>query len=282
MARTKDQIKAQMDAEQATHSTLSGLTSPSQTADYTLWKDVFANETLIVEQIWDALRDEINANILKAAPGTPAWIKAQVLKWQYSAVVPQILQLIDYAPSYPIIDTTLQLVTRCSVKTDLNKIVNIKVNKSDPPVPLSFTEYVNLLGYMNQIMFAGVSFQIINYTSDKLYMVADVYYDGQYATNIASAVESAIETYLAAIPFDGQVKISDLQEAVMNTTGVTDIEIFTIKCRQDTIPLASATTIYDLTTGVNARVWDTVAGVIVGETTGGSTLANTITYKVAS
>jgi len=38
MARTINEIIAEMDAEQALQSSLSGLNSPSQTAIYTLWK----------------------------------------------------------------------------------------------------------------------------------------------------------------------------------------------------------------------------------------------------
>ena len=42
MARTVDQNIVLMDDEQATHTELVTLNSPSQTADYTLWKGVVA------------------------------------------------------------------------------------------------------------------------------------------------------------------------------------------------------------------------------------------------
>lgn len=281
MARSKDDIVILMDNEQATHTVLAGLTSPSQTADYTLWKDVIAYNMNIEEQLWDTLRDEVNASILLAAPGTEAWVQAQVLKFQYSSLVPQILQLINFAPSYLIIDEDLQIVSRCSVNTDLNKIVQIKAAKSDPPVPLSAAEYSSLYGYLQNIMFAGIDFSLISLDSDKLYMVADVYYDGQYAATIQDDVKTAIEAYLKAIPFNGVMLLSDLQQAVKNVPGVKDIEIATVKCRQDTVVLASATVVYDLATGINIQEWNTVAGYIVGETTVSSTLSDTITYKVA-
>ena len=270
-----------MDAEQATKTALTNLTSPSQTADYTLWKDVIAYNMNIEEQLWDTYRDEINAAIALSAPGTAAWIQAQVFKFQYSALTPQILQLINFAPSYTTVDTDLQIVTRCSVKTDLNKIVQIKAAKEEPPVPLVAAEYSSLYGYLSSIMFAGIDFSLVSLDSDKLYMVADVYYDGQYTSTIQDAVETSIEAYLKSIPFDGVMLLSDLQQAIKQTPGVKDIEIATVKCRQDTVVLASATVVYDLATGINVQQWATVAGYIVGETTGGSTLSDTITYKVA-
>jgi len=281
MARKTDDIIVLMDDTQATKTALTTLNSPSQTADYTLWKETIAYNMNIEEQLWDTYRDELNAAIALAAPGTAAWIQAQVFKFQYSALTPQILQLINFAPSYTTVDTTLQIVTRCSVKTDLKKVVQIKVAKSEPPVALSALEYSSLTGYLNSIMFAGIGFGLISQASDKMYMVADVYYDGQYAATIQDDVETSIEAYLKAIPFDGVMLLSDLQQAVKNTPGVKDIEIATVKCRPDATVLASASVIYDLATSINVQSWNTNAGYIVGETTPGSTLSDTITYKVA-
>lgn len=283
MARSVDDIIIQMDAEQATHSTLTALNSPSQTADYTLWKETIAAQLNLNEQLWDKLRDEINAAIASAAPGSAAWIQAKVLLFQYSATNPQILQLIDLVPSYPTVDETLQIVTRCSVSTDLNKIVQIKVAKSDPPVALATLEYNSLTGYLRSMLFAGIDFNLVSDTSDKLYVNAEVFYDGQYTAAIQTNVETAINAYLAALPFNGKLKVSSLQDAIQAVPGVTDVKLNTVKARQNSVALGSATIIYDVvTSGQNALEWATVAGYIVEEDTVGSTFANTITYTVTS
>ena len=283
MARSIDDIILQMDAEQATHSTLNDLNSPSQTADYTLWKETIAAQLNYNEQLWDITEAKLNALIANTRPGTEAWVQYMVLLFQYSATSPQILQLIDLVPSYPTIDSTLRIITRCSVTTDLNKIFQIKVAKSDPPVALAALEYSSLVGYLNNTMFDGVDFNLISGVADKLYVNAEVFYDGQYSSAIQSNVETAINTFLATIPFNGNVKISSLQDAIQAVPGVTDVKLKTIKARQDAVALASATIIYDVIgTATNALEWATVAGYIVEEDTVGSTFSDTITYTVTS
>jgi hypothetical protein len=281
MARSTDTIVALMDAEQATHTELTDLNSPSQTADYTLWKGVIATQINLHEQLMDEQAAEIDEKIAKASAATPVWIKNKVLNhFQYSSTNPQILQVIDDELTYPTIDDTLHAVKKCSVKTDLNKNVKIKVNGTSSTIASAI--YSSLVGYLNNILPADMGYTVINLVSDKLYFVADIYYDGQYTSSIQSSVEEAITNYLANLEFDGSVIISDLQEAIKDVSGVKDIKIYTIKARAHTVPLASATTIFDITgTGYNALRWDTVAGVIIPETTPGNMLADTVNYIVA-
>ena len=285
MARSKESIRDLMDIAQAAESSLSGLNNPSQTAVFNLEKDVIAQEMNLHEQLWDELRDDLETQIAAAPPASPAWIQAQVLKFQYDATNPQVLQLINFAPSYPVIDTDLQIVTRCSVKTDLNKIVKIKVAKSDPPATLAALEYSSLKGYLNNIMPAGVGFDLVNLDGDRLYVDAEVFYNGEYTSSIQSNVEAAINAYLANIPFDGLVRISELEDSIQAVAGVTDVKLNTIKARPNTDPFASAIVIYDVTSatmGTNARIWDTVSGWIIEEDTVGETFADSITYTVNS
>lgn len=283
MARSAEYIILLMDAEQATHSTLTVLNSPSQTADYTLWKETIAAQLNLNEQLWDITEGKINDMIANTRPGTEAWVKFMVLLFQYSATNPQILQLLDLVPSYPIIDSTLRIVTRCSVTTDLNKVFQIKVAKDSPPTALAALEYSSLTGYLKNTMFDGVDFVLISGVADKLYVNAEVFYDGQYAASIQTNVETAINAFLASIPFNGNVKISSLEDAIQAVPGVSDVKLNTIKARQDSVVLASATIIYDvIASGVNALEWFTVAGYIIEEDTVGSTFADTITYTVMS
>jgi hypothetical protein len=274
-----------MDIQQAAEPSLSVLNNPSQTSVFGLEKDVVSQVTSLHETLWDELVLDLESQIAAGAPATPAWIQDRVLKFQYSATNPQVLQLINFAPTYPTIDEALRIVTRCSVKTDLNKLVKVKVAKSDPPVPLALLEYSSLSGYLNNILPAGVTFSLINLVSDKLYILAEVFYLGEYTSTIKDNVEAALNNYLATIPFDGLVRVAEIEDAIQAVSGVKDIRIDIIKARADATVLASATTIFSSVTsapGVNARIWDTISGVIVGETTALNTFADTITYTVTS
>lgn len=285
MARSQQEIRTLMDDAQAAESSLSVLNNPSQTSVFNLEKDVVASVTNLHEQLWDELRTDLEAQITAAPPASPAWIQDRVLKFQYSATNPQVLQLINFAPSYPVVDEDLMIVTRCSVKTDLNKIVKIKVAKSDPPAVLAALEYSSLTGYLNNIMPAGVGFDLVNIDGDRLYVNAEVFYNGEYTSSIQDNVEAAINNYLANIPFDGLIKISEIEDSMQSVAGVTDVKLNTIKARSNSTAFASATIIYDVTSstsGTNARIWDTVSGWIIEEDTVGETFADSITYTVNS
>lgn len=281
MARSTKSIKDLMKTEQATHPELTALNNPSQTSDFNEWMDAFSAQENINEQLWDALELTLNAKIALGAAATKMWIVDKVKNlFQYSATTPQILQVINGTLTYPTLDPTLRIVTRCAVTPDLNKNVLIKVNKSEPPVPLAALEYNSLYGFLMNILPADMSFNLYNLVSDKLYISADIIYDGQYTASIQSNTEATINAYLKGIVFDGTVIISDLEVAIKNVPGVKDVKFYTIKARADATPFAGATKIYDLATGANALKWQTVSGIIVPETTALNTLADTLNYVV--
>ena len=229
------------------------------------------------------MTDEINTEINSTFTGTPAWIQGQVFKFQYSATLPQILQLINFAPSYAVVDETLRVVTQCSVQTDLNKVVNIKVNKGVVVflTALDVLEYGSLQGYLNSIMFAGVGFNLVNLDPDMCMIEGDVYYDGQYTSTIQSAMESAIATFMASIPYDGVLYVSEIEKAMKAVTGVKDVKLERVIAHLDSVPIGSATDLFNLSTGYNGRVYNFGAGAIVPETTATWTLSDRITYKVS-
>lgn len=283
-ARTQEEIKQLMDDLQAAETALASLTNTSQTAEFELWKDLMAEISAIEEQLWDIKEDELNTKILLAAPATPIWIKDKVEKFQYSATNPQVLQILppSFAPAYSIVDETLRIITRCAVKTTGNNTMQVKVAKSDPPTVLSTLEASSLTGYVAAIIPPGIVFSIINVAADKLYIDADIYYNGQYASTISDDVISSINAYLESLPADGVVEIAELQNAIHDTPGVTDVKINTVKARKDATVFASATIVYDLTTGVNLRVWPTYSASIVEEDTVGQTFTDSLTFIVTS
>lgn len=280
MARSTDDILTQMDDQQAAESGLSSLNNPSQTSIYQLFKGVVAQVINYFEQLVDTKKDETDALLVNGVPDTGAYIQSRVLEFQYSSTNPQVLSLVNYVPAYPTVDENLRIVTRCAVTTDLNKTVKIKVAKDDPPTTLSATEYASLYAYVDKILPVGVTFDLINQTSDKLYVEAEVYYDGQYIDVIQDNVEAAINEYLSNLEFNGAVVVSELEDTIQAVDGVKDVKFIAIKARQNAVALGSATTVYSLASSINSRKWNTVAGYIVEETTAGNTFADKITYIV--
>jgi hypothetical protein len=276
MARSIAQIQSQMIADIQADPTLSGLTSTSKRSIWQLWTYIFATGIFILESLIDVFKSEIETKLLSAAPASSAWLQYQIFKFQYSATVPQVLQIINYVPSYPTIDTTLRIISRCSVVTTLANQVLIKVATGSIPTALNSSQLSALQNYVQQIG-ATVSYTVTSSNADQIYIGATIYYQGQYSAIISQNVILAINNYLASLPFDGQLKISDIEQSIRSIAGVNDCVLNNVLARADITPFASATYLVQNNTWVS-RTWKTIAGYIIPETTTGQTLANSLTF----
>lgn len=281
MARSIAQIQSEMDAEQLLQTSLSGLDSPSQTAIYTLWKYIISSAIWAHEKLWDLFKVELETIADNAPAGTDNWVQSKSLEFQYSATVPQIVTLVNFVPAYSVVDSDLKIITRCSVKTLPNKVVSVKVAKSEPPVALSATELSSFKGYLDDISFAGVQYNAISLTSDKLYLDAEIFYNGQYSSVISDNVIAAINDYLANIPFDGYVRVSKLEDAIQSVEGVTDLIINDMAIRADATAFGSKTYLVQSNTTIYNK-YPTFAGYIVEETTASNTFVDKLTFTPES
>ncbi|KAA2242814.1 hypothetical protein F0L74_09810 [Chitinophaga agrisoli] len=278
MARQIAQIEQQILDAKAADPVLSPLlTSTSKRAIYRVWAYIVASSIAILEQLMDVFSAAIESTVAKAAPGSAPWLQAQIFNFQYSADVPQVVQLVNLAPQYPITDASLRIVTRCSVTTDLANSVIVKVAKSDPPEALASNELTALQSYVNTIGVAGVTYTVRSLSSDKLYLQAQVFYNGQYSDVIASNVIQAVNGFLSQLPFNGQMRVSDLEQAIRGVAGVTDVLLQNVQARADGVAFGSGTYLV-LNNQVISRLWPTVAGYMVGETTSGQTLTDTLQF----
>lgn len=279
MSRTIPQIQAEMDAQQALQPDLTTLDSPSQSAIYTLWKYIMAYSIYVMENLWDIFKVELQTIADNAPVGTVQWVRKKVFDFQYSSTNPQIVQLVDFVPQYNPIDDTLKIITRCSVRTLPTKVVSVKVAKSEPPQALAPLELSSLTGYLDTIGFAGVQYNTISLAPDQLYLNADIFYDGQYSAIIEDNVIAAIENYLINLPFDGNVLVSEIENAIQAVAGVRDIVIRNMAMRADANPFSS--TVYMVQNNTTMmRYLPTYAGYVIGETTPGNTFTDTLNFII--
>jgi hypothetical protein len=289
MARKLADIIQGLDDAQASQTDLSSLNSPSNTAIYTLWKYIVAVNMYLQETLWDIFKTDLETQIDSAPVGSHQWLQKKAFEFQYSATNPQVTTLVDYVPTYPTVDETLRIISRCSIKTTALNTVEIKVAKSEPPVALSNPELAAFDSYVTStgdstiagagvgIGAAGIYYSINSFTSDKLWIDTDITYLGQYSSVIKENVEAAINNYLANIPFDGNFKVLSLVDAIQQVEGVTDILINNLALRADATAFASRTYLIQN----NAYIYTTYplyAGYAVEETTSSQTFTDTITY----
>jgi hypothetical protein len=282
MARTTATIQQQILDNINADPTLGPLlTSTSKRAIYNLLTFIMAVAINVLEQLMDIFTANVETTAAAAAPATAAWLQKQVLAFQYSNSNPQIIQYTaGGAPYYPTVDTSLQIISRCSVTTTLANSVLIKVATGSPPAALSSPQLSSLQAYLsppNGIGIAGVNYTVVSGNPDQLFVQADVFYQGQYSSVIQTNVINAINAYLAAIPFNGQVKLSDLEITIRNVTGVDDVVFVNVSARADGTSFGGGASLVQNQLGVS-RYWNTVAGYIISETTANQTLADSLNF----
>jgi hypothetical protein len=279
MARKIAEIQKQILDQVAADDVLGPLlTSTSKRAIYVLWSFVTATAIAFFEQVLDFFTADIEAKIAAGSPSSRAWIQDMMFKFQYSVDVPQVIQLINFAPQYPIVDETLRIITRASVTSDLANSVIVKLAKGETtPEALDAPQLAAAQSYLNVIGAAGISYVARSENPDKLYVNATVFYTGLYSAVIKDNVITAIRNYLAALPFDGNVKISDIELAIRGVVGVNDVILQNIKARSDSMAFADGQYLV-LNNATVGRLWPTQAGYIVEETTVGETFADSLVF----
>lgn len=260
---------------------LNFVANTSKRAIWRQWTFSTAAAIALSEQKIDVLQAQIEAVAAKAAPATPNWIQDKVLNYfQYDPNVPQVVKLVDFVPKYPIEDASLRIITRCSVITASSFVVNVKVAKQNPPVQLSASEKSSLETFLNTIGIAGVQYLVVNLPSDKIYIEGTIKAFGSYSAVIETNVIAAINNYLASIPFNGVLKVIDIEKTIRNVEGVDDVILKNVRARGGGITFPSGTSLinnYALVPGQS--FYETVSGYIVEENTAGNAFTNTLTFS---
>jgi hypothetical protein len=287
MARNIATIKAQIREEKNTHSELDDLKFAEEGGSKAGIGNAVAYDTAacinILEQLLDVAKDEIESSISKAGVGTVPWLRERILEFQKGDYV--AFNSSTGKVEYAIIDTVKQILTRCSVTQDGNRLVKAKVAKSDPPEKLSDSEKTELEFYIKQIQFAGTQINVVSEDPDLLYVEAQVYYDGQYSESIQTSVITALQDYCknlsSADNFNGEVELNAVEEAIYAVDGVKRVKLIEVSARSATTGFVSRNVIFKLSTGTNNLKYPTSSGYIIEEAETGNTFTDKITFIAA-
>ncbi len=283
-ARSVDQINAQItDALVANFATIGVTIDTTQWSKRNMLRLIaysIATCAAFIEQLMDVLKASIETTASKAAGASALWVQDKMFKFQYDTVTPQIIQLINTLPVYPVIDTTKYIITACSVKSNVSNQVVIKVATGNPFVALTALQLSSAQGYINTIGTAGIIYNVVSLNSDKIYIDADIYYQGQYAAVISANVIAALNTFLQNLSisnFDGSLKMSDLEATIRGVQGVNDVVLDNVRGRADTDLFAAGIDLVLNGTTVQ-RKWNTIAGYVSAETTAGKTFTDSLNF----
>lgn len=252
----------------------------SKTDYKSLMLETIAVESAIQEQIYDTYVTQAEEQISKASPMTSPWLRDKMINlFEYNATtVPVIkLQTTELYPYYPIPVAQNRIITFCSVNIGLLGTTLIKCAKGTTPTALSAPELYAAQSFINIITFNGINYNVVSYDSDKLYIDAEVFYTGIYASVISDTTIAAITLFLASIPFNGTVELGSLLGAIRSVPGVTRVVFNNIQARADTTAYGSGTNMVSSKAWVS-DIWNTFSGYIVPETTTGHELTDSLTF----
>lgn len=212
---------------------LAALTSTSKVAIWRLWAYVTAVAIYTHEVLWDLFKAEVQAKADAAIAGTALWYQAQVFAYQHG-------DTLEYDPAtgkygYAALDESAQIVKRCAVIEQPNGVVAFKVAKLDSglPVGLEAGELTALSQYIKKIRFAGTRFSLTSGAGDIIRIEATIYYDGVVpAGTISANVKVAIEAYIGALPFNGELLLSKLTDTIQAVTGVIDVVLTQVETKE--------------------------------------------------
>ena len=290
MARSVAQIQNQIQTQ-----LVANLAAVGITLDTTQWSKrnifrvlcfTFAVCGAFIEQLMDVLQLSIETTVSQAAAPSATWLQLKMFLFQYSATNPQILQLINTVIQYPVVDATLQIITGCSVTSSVSNEVVIKVAKGNPFVALASGELSAAQGYVNELGASGIKYTVVSLNSDKIYINANIYYNGQYSAVIKANVIAALNAFLQNIATtnlttnlstNGAVKISDIENTIRSVTGVNDVVLLNVSARPDSAAFSASVNLV-LNQTLLSRQWLPIAGYTVQETTPGETFADSLNF----
>lgn len=258
MARTRAEIYIALVAEKINQPTLTGLqpaiddeqtllsdlTTPSRVAVWRLWLFITAAAIFVNETLWDIFKAEVEEIASNAIPGTARWYRDQSLKFQYG----DALQWIDNKYQYAVIDVTKQIIARAAV-VEVGGQVRIKVAKIVGAIlaPLTSVELASFDAYIHQIKFAGTNTATLSRPPDVLRSTWKIYYDplvlspsGELLSNPGQyPVDQAMASYLGSLPFNGNLVITQMVDAVQNAAGVVDPILILAEATYGAVPYST-------------------------------------------
>ena len=254
-----------------------GVLSDSNRAIWRLFSFVVSEEIQALEQIIDVFKYDNELSISQATPENENWLKNRVFLFQYSDINPQIVSIDNLVVNYSVIDETLRIITRCSVVTTLSGKVIIKVAKGLTPTALTSSELSALQSYINIIGVPGINYQCYSSEADRIYIDADIFYDGQYSSVIKANVISDLNNYFATTPFNGSLKFSDIEITIRKTVGVNDVLINNVRIRNANQAFLDGIFLIQNKTTIS-RIFPTTSGYVIDEDLSGHSFSDSLNF----
>lgn len=182
-----------------------------------------------LEKLFDTHTAEVTDYIATMKPHSLRWYVEKAKAFMYG------VPLIDGSDQYDTINLTDEQIAEKKIVTfaactEANATLYLKVAKAGP-APLTADEKAAFVAYLHEIKDAGVRIDVISENGDYLKLQMVIYYDpllinanGESKGTGNKVVEDAIKNYIENIPFNGEFRKNELEDAIQAVDGVVMVE----------------------------------------------------------
>jgi hypothetical protein len=230
MARTITEIQNEILASITDNENLAGLTSQSKVAIYRLIVFAVSFGIWTLESLFDIHKKELQTELLEQKSGTLPWYRTMALAFQFGFDLLSDSDTFNNGTA-----TTEQIEASKIVKyaaveegsEDSRVIIKIAGETNKVLAPITADQLLAFNNYIDEVRYAGVKVTVINYLPDRLYLNLKIYRDpllidatGNSILYGGKPVEDAIRAYMKQLPFNGELVLAHLVDALQKVEGV--------------------------------------------------------------
>ena len=230
MARSIQEIQNLILQAKAQEPVLESLNSTSKVAIWRLWVYIIAVAIWSLEKLFDQHRSDIDKRLAELKPHTARWYRSKALAFQYGFdLLPDSDKFNNQGHTEEAIEAS-KIVKYSAVIESKNEgrlIVKIAGEQGDTLQPITDAQKQSFEAYLQEIKDAGVRLSVVNYQPDILHLQMKIVYDplvldsnGQSIIHATHPVETAIKDYLKRLPFNGELVLAHLIDALQQAEGV--------------------------------------------------------------
>ena len=230
MARTIQEIQNLSLQAKAQEPALNELNSTSKVAIWRLWVYIIAVAIWSLEKLFDQHRADIDKRLAELKPHTARWYRSKALAFQYGFdLLPDSDKFNNQGHTEEAIEAS-KIVKYSAVIESKNEgrlIVKIAGEQGETLQPITDAQKQAFEAYLSEIKDAGVRLSVVNYQPDVLHLQMKIVYDplvldsnGQSILHATKPVEEAIKSYLKRLPFNGELVLAHLIDALQQAEGV--------------------------------------------------------------
>ncbi len=192
--------------------------------------DIVSFAIWILQELFATNKNEVEALIDNQKAGTPAWYRYKTLQYQKG------FDLLPGSDKFNNSGATAEQIAQSKIikyaavtESDEPGTIVIKIAGEDNGElqPIPDNEMPAIETYLNEIKWAGTRVRVINYLPDLLRLNLVIYRDplvldenGVHIRTGKKPVEEAINNYLKNLPFDGELVLAHLIDAIQQAEGV--------------------------------------------------------------